>query len=331
MADNTLLLMGRCVFCDSQISRKRATISRAVSVMMNFRFGQSLGRTEWDGLIYGMASGCADGFKVILPFAIVGAWSSGRRVASSSGAALWLVFTAYSLTSSLGHSAVNRAQTAGERRHQVEGYTDLRRSIEMRLKERETLPPFRALTGLSAQREAATANYRFERTRGCKEVSRVDQSFCDELTRLEIEIASAKRASELDAELERLRQRLQRTSDVARSGESDAQTMILREMSGLAENYVRLGLTVLVSLMVELGSGLGMYVVLGAGMLVPTCRRRPRAGSDRRRLCGAFSSHRPSRAGDGRAPCATIWGMRAKSICIAIIVCGWCSRIAVRH
>jgi hypothetical protein len=35
----------------------------AVSVVMNFRFGLLLGRSEGDGLVYAFASGCADIFK----------------------------------------------------------------------------------------------------------------------------------------------------------------------------------------------------------------------------------------------------------------------------
>ncbi len=234
----------------------------AVSVMMNFRFGQSLGRTEFDAMVYGLASACADGFKVILPFAIMAAWYSSRRMAAIAGAALWLVFTAYSMTSSLGHSATNRAETAGERRHQMADYQDLRRSLELKLKEREGLPKFRPVGAVEAELEASRRSRSFERTSGCVEVA-LGRAFCEGHARLEAERQVARRAAVLDTAMSDLRAQLAATSGEARSGESDAQTALLKQVSGLTEDYVRLGLTLLVSIMVELGSGLGLYLVLG--------------------------------------------------------------------
>ena len=235
----------------------------AVSVMMNFRFGQSLGRTAWDGLVYGLASACADGFKVILPFAIMAAWTGRRRLAAGAGAALWLVFTAYSMTSSLGHSAVNRAESAGERKHQIVDYQHVRRSLEVKLREREVLPAARPLAAVEAQLRIAQGNHRFDRTQRCTDVSRIDRSYCEDVSRLEAERAVSQRAQELDEEVARLKKTLDAASGAARSEQDDPQTAMLGELSGMAEGYVRLGLTLLVSVMVELGSGLGMYVVLG--------------------------------------------------------------------
>lgn len=246
-----------------------------VSLVMNFRFGQSLGRTEWDGMVYGLASVCADGFKVILPFAIMAAWTTQRRFAATVGAALWIIFTAYSMTSSIGHSAVNRAETRGEKQHHVSTYQDLRRSIDVKMLEREKLPSFRPLASVDAELKAARASGSFERTSGCTEWVPKNRSFCDGYNRLQSELGVAQRAVELDRDIERLRTSLNAASDNGKSGESDAQTAILKQLSGLAEDYVRLGLTLLVCVMVELGSGLGLYVVLGHGKWTPQLAPSP--------------------------------------------------------
>lgn len=236
----------------------------AVSLMMNFRFGQSLGRTEWDGLVYGLASACADGFKVILPFAIMAAWRSTRVLAAGVGATLWLVFTAYSFTSSLGHSAVNRAETTGIKRHEIATYQDLRRSLEVKQRERERLPEHRPEAAVAAAIASAEAQPRHGSSKACTDiVGRDARIFCDQYRRLQTELAISRRASELDDEVRALREQLDSAAKGGASGEGDAQMAILREVSGLAEDYVRLGLTLLVSVMVELGSGLGLYVVFG--------------------------------------------------------------------
>lgn len=243
----------------------------AVSVMMNFRFGQSLGRTEWDGLVYGMASGCADGFKVILPFAIAMAWRSSRILAATVGSALWLVFTAYSMTSSLGHSAANRSEVAGGKRHEIATYQDLRRALEVKQREREQLPAFRPVATVQAEIAATEQNRKWSWSKQCEQATTRDlRTFCEGYGRLRAELATAKRAAELDAEVAALRGKLEGAGAQGAGQESDAQVAILRDLLGFTDERVRLALTVMVSLMVELGSGLGLFVVFGQRAQVPS-------------------------------------------------------------
>ena len=51
-----------------------AGVLLAVSAMMNYRFGYSLGKTPSDGHIYGLASAAADCFKALVPFFFFAAW-----------------------------------------------------------------------------------------------------------------------------------------------------------------------------------------------------------------------------------------------------------------
>lgn len=235
-----------------------------VSVMMNFRFGQSLGRTEWDGLVYGAASACADGFKVILPFAIAMAWRSSRLLAATVGSALWLVFTAYSMTSSLGHSAANRSEVAGSKRHDIATYQDLRRALEVKQREREQLPTFRPVATVEAELAATEQNRKWDWSKQCSDAtSRELRTFCEGHARLRGELATAKRATALDEEAGALRGKLEGAGGQGAGQESDAQVAILRDLLGFTDERVRLALTVMVSLMVELGSGLGLFVVFG--------------------------------------------------------------------
>lgn len=79
----------------------------AISVTMNFRFGLLLGRSENDGLVYALASACADILKCLLPIALAWSWQRGRylvmfALVMFAGGILFLIFTAYSVASSLG-------------------------------------------------------------------------------------------------------------------------------------------------------------------------------------------------------------------------------------
>ena len=62
-----------------------AGVLLAVSCAMNWRFGFSLGRTEFDGQIYGAASAAADCMKALVPFFFFAAirnrmWSQAARL-----------------------------------------------------------------------------------------------------------------------------------------------------------------------------------------------------------------------------------------------------------
>lgn len=234
----------------------------AVSVTMNFRFGLSLGTTEWDALVYGMASAGADGFKVILPFAVAYAWRSSRYLATLVGSALWAIFTIYSMTSSLGHSASNRAEMAGEKRHGMSVYRDVQHAIGVKQREREQLPAFRPATAVDAEISAKELDWRWKRSNKCSTTASADiRRFCEAMAALRAERVTALRAEVLDRELAALGHKLEQTGGQGAAGVADAQISFIAALLGVTEDNVRLAMTLMVSLMVELGSGLGLFVI----------------------------------------------------------------------
>ena len=92
-----------------------AGILLAVSAAMNYRFGFSLGKTALDGQIYGMASAAADCFKALVPFFFFAALRNRMWSQAIAAALVWTVVVAYSMTSALGHAALNRLDTTGQR------------------------------------------------------------------------------------------------------------------------------------------------------------------------------------------------------------------------
>ena len=234
-----------------------------VSVMMNFRFGQSLGGTAADGLVYGLASVCADGFKVVLPFAIAQAWDGRRYLAVGVGALLWVAFTGYSMTSSLGHSASNRAQVSGERGHAMASYRDVRQALETRQRERSGVGVTRSTASIEAEIGGWQLKPAWRVSQGCQETRTRDvRQYCEQMLRLKGELAAAQQAVRLDEEIARLSERSQ-TLAAGAGGSVDAQVMLIRDLTGLDGDRVRLALTIMVSLIVELGSGLGVFVLVG--------------------------------------------------------------------
>ena len=107
-----------------------AGVLLAVSAAMNWRFGYSLGKTELDGNIYGAASAAADCMKALVPFFFFSAMKNKMWSQAAASAVVWVVVTAYSMTSALGHAALNRADTSGNRTTQAQSYSDLRTDLK---------------------------------------------------------------------------------------------------------------------------------------------------------------------------------------------------------
>ena len=98
----------------------------AVSTVMAARFGHSLGASEVDRWLYAAAGGLADVLKAFLPLLIVLAWFSKQYARCIAGVVLFAVFTGYSITSSFGLAAIQRADKIGEHSAATTTYKDLR-------------------------------------------------------------------------------------------------------------------------------------------------------------------------------------------------------------
>ena len=113
----------------------------AVSVVMNFRFGLLLGRSHLDGLIYAAASACADILKCLIPIVLGWSWANRRLFITFAAGLLFLIFTAYSVTSSLGYAAINRAERSGQRAAEISRHRDLRAELDHKLAQRTICRP----------------------------------------------------------------------------------------------------------------------------------------------------------------------------------------------
>src|ERR687895_345760 len=107
-----------------------AGVLLAVSAAMNWRFGYSLGKTELDGFIYGSASAAADCLKALVPFFFFAAMRNRMWSQAGPPPLGWGLVTAYSLTSALGHAALNRLDTTGQRAIEAQSYKDHRADLK---------------------------------------------------------------------------------------------------------------------------------------------------------------------------------------------------------
>ncbi len=239
-----------------------AGILLAVSAAMNWRFGFSLGRTEFDGQIYGAASAAADCLKALVPFFFFAAIRNRMWSQAAASAIVWVVVTAYSLTSALGHAALNRFDTAGQRTVVAQSYGDMRKDLTRAQDQLGRIPHSRPAAAVQADIDNAKNQRPWGWTTGCTAVSgKQGREFCEKYLGLVAELASAIEAKGLEGTIAGLQSKLNTTKDQGVVHTSaDPQAEVLSKLTGLDIEKVQIAMTIFIALLLEVGSGFGMYI-----------------------------------------------------------------------
>ena len=243
-----------------------AGVLLAVSAAMNWRFGFSLGRTEFDGQIYGAASAAADCLKALIPFFFFAAVRNKVWSQAAASALVWVVVTAYSMTSALGHAALNRFDSTGHRAQEAQVYQDLRAELKRAEEQSGWIPQHRPYEAVQSAIDGLKTQKGWQWSNGCKDASsKTERTFCQQFHALNAELASASGAKTADARIAEIKAKLQSTEGTTVMSEADPQAKVLTELAAAffpnvkIEN-VQMALTIFVALLLEVGSGFGMYV-----------------------------------------------------------------------
>ena len=236
-----------------------------VSAAMNWRFGYQLGTTEFDGIIYGSASAAADCLKALVPFFIFAAVRNKMWAQAFASVVVWGVVTVYSLTSALGHAALNRQDTAGSRASEVQTYKDLRADLERAQAQLGWVPQHRPAATVQSQINGLKLKRQWRWTKGCTTAKgRSNRRFCDGFTGLKAELASANEAAKLETRIAGIQAKLEGQNGVTHSS-ADPQAAVLANLAGLfmpgvKMEHIQTALVIFIALLLEVGSGLGMYI-----------------------------------------------------------------------
>ncbi len=238
-----------------------AGVLLAVSAAMNWRFGYSLGRTELDGMIYGAASVAADGLKALIPFFLFAAIRNRMWSQAAAAALVGVVVTAYSLTSALGHAALNRFDTAGHRMVEAQTYQDLRGDLKRAQDQLSWIPQHRPAAAVQGEIEALKSQRPWTFTQACTDITgKQGREFCQKYHGLHAEMASGQQAEALEARIAEIQGKLGKTDAMTVMGEADPQAAVLAKLSGVSVDQVQMAMTIFIALLLEVGSGFGMYI-----------------------------------------------------------------------
>jgi hypothetical protein len=257
-----------------------AGILLAVSAAMNYRFGFSLGKTALDGEIYGAASVAADCFKALVPFFFFAAIRNRMWSQALAAVLVWVVVTGYAMTSALGHAALNRLDTSGQRAAAAANYTDLRADSKRAQEQLSWIPAHRPAETVAAELNVHKAQRYWAVTQECTDVKgKGARDYCQQYHKLNAELASAQNSQKLESRIAEIGAKLAKTTGSAVMAQADPQAAVLAKVTGLDIDTVQMGLTLFVAILIEIGSGFGMYVAFAYWRIHdhPAVRRPVRA------------------------------------------------------
>lgn len=234
----------------------------AVSAAMNYRFGTTIGRTDFDAQVYGAASVAADLLKALVPFFVFAALAQRQWMRAIAASIVGIVFTAYSLTSAIGHTALNRLDVAGVRQVAANSYLDSRLMLSRLQDQRGWIPAHRPAETVAADLNLIKADKLFAATEQCvKILGPTTQGYCARFRSLEAEYANAVAAERLDARIEAINKDLG-TTHASSLVTADPQAEVLAQLSGVDTSSIQTAMALFVAILIELGSTLGLYVAL---------------------------------------------------------------------
>jgi len=247
-----------------------------VSGSMNFLFMSSLGKTALEGQVLGAASAAADGLKALLPFFMWWAWDQKRRVPAVAGLSVWLFFVGFSLLSAIGFAATNRGAVTDTREGLAATYATVEADVERARARLGALPAHRPAQVVKQAIEALKQNRRWTSTRRCKDATaNASRAFCEGFFKVRAELAAAIEGERLRAQMAGLEREAGRLRAAGAGRDADPQVSILSRLFGQGESAVRLALIVVVALLVELGSSMGLWLSTAHFDKSRKARRRP--------------------------------------------------------
>lgn len=235
-----------------------------VSTAMAIRFGYELGIAEHDRILYATAGGLADVLKSLLPLFIVAAYLARQWVRCALACVVFVIFTCYSLAASFGLAAIQSAGKVGTHAAEVRTVKDQRAELARLQKQRDALGVPRPVPTIEADIRAAKLDKAWGTSKECTDITaQASRTLCQQIERLEGERSTATTANDLERQIATLRGKLSASDDGKADVEADPQAAAISKLLGFDKDTVRGGLHALVAILLELGSGLGLYLVFG--------------------------------------------------------------------
>ena len=144
---------------------------------------------------------------------------------------------------------------------QSANYEDLRGQLAQVAQQQSWLEKHRSAGMVEAEIGGAKQNVRWTSSAGCTNATvTLSREFCESYHKLQAELAAAKKDEALQKRADEVRTKLDAMDGRSAVKTADPQADILSKVLGIDLSQIEVGLTILITLLVELGSSLGLYV-----------------------------------------------------------------------
>lgn len=244
----------------------------AVTAMVNFRFGYKLGGNDaFERELFAWGLGCADVVKALMPFAFALAVRKKDVLAAVASASIFAVGTASSFYAGTGLAAEHRLANEGGNTSVIDKRADLKAEkerFEARLKVLGPLPSpaevTRSIEAELAKPVARTGKTVATYSSKCQESLTRTRDACRRVAALAVTFEQATEADGAEARIKELVGDLGGLDSNIQS--ADPQLDVLERVAKwlslkAGRDDIRTGLLLFLGLLLELGSGLGLYAV----------------------------------------------------------------------
>ena len=259
-----------------------------VSMAANLKFGLSLSTTPFDRIIYGALSLAADLMKVALPLVAILLWRKQHRILAAIAALFCAGVICYSLAAAIGFAASTRGEATTMNKLAIDNRKAWEARIERTARQLDQLGVPRPAGVIEAEIDTLL---RTPGADGCRVINGpVSNEVCPQVDKLRKELVGSQSAAELDASLVADRRTLEAVPVAASI--ADPQSATLSRLTALGEAKIRDIIAILIAVLVEIGSALGLTFVVLAGRSIPAAPApriaetvedvKPRHAADRR-------------------------------------------------
>ncbi|WP_409562697.1 primase-like DNA-binding domain-containing protein [Hyphomicrobium sp. MC8b] len=240
----------------------------ALSAAINWRYGSSMGRDPTDQLIYASVSLAADLAKAITPFFFWFALKHRNWGPAVASALFWLACTGYSLASAAGFAELSRSAQTGTLTTKKASYHDLKAELERKQTQLAALGAYQPPTVIAGRIDALKQNPRYSSSRQCTDTTTSQsRALCADIATLESERQKGLNAARLETEIDALRTRVLELAPASGIEGGDPRAGFLTRIFGWDILKVQTGFALLFIAVLELGSGLGLFIALAHGEL----------------------------------------------------------------
>lgn len=239
-----------------------------LSAAINWRYGSSLGRDATDQTIYAALSVLCDIAKALSPFFCWWAIERRRPMQAAISGLFWAACTIYSLSSAAGFVELNTTTQAGKVSSGRDEAAELEALSQRKRQQLERLGTVTPSGVLTTRVNGLHTDARWASTKFCTDIrSRQDKSFCDELVGLAGEREKAEASERLETEIAAVRARLNQLGASSQSKSADPRVGLVTRLFQSEQSQVQLFFSLLFVIVLEIGSGLGLFIATSHGQL----------------------------------------------------------------